>query len=710
MSASPVPALRDVPIRRSPHCLYGLVALVLLSICPRIGAGEAGAWEKVSSSYVQYGNWRTDRAGSIRFSHNQGFNGPYFKIDGNSSYSYKEFQRRRVGGGSEVRTLLHSRSGVMVERRSLIDSGSNRVRYFDTFTLDEKQKGAREIRVAYQFYFNNGIQHLTEVDGDGTWSQGQGRGLSRDAHALHMVGHNGLNAGLALCGVGSELRPIVRFTNNSTIEIEYRLRLEKGRSRSLMMVLYAIAGDLEGAVAHDTGVRLPDELAITSEERKRLVNFPLALPPRPAEQLSIPTPEKLLETLGYEHLPGERDLFLLGPGGKARGTLVVEGSIPLVARGAELEVPLAEIVAFRHRGRGVFEICTAASEVLVGEVADDATIAAELEHLGDQRYILADLPAGATVIRRAFEARPTADAIGYLALRGGEHLLLDDLPGTDLRVPTPWGLFDLPSTEIRELRFLGDPYPHYALLLRDRSLLPAFRAVQDLRLQAQSLGEITIPLGQVRHLISFAGQGRWETRSGAGEHWRDELDAKRDGCSHSGQLAEVLAALAEGIGVPLAVADNARIYAEVEVDMTFPGGTAADQLVHLSRRCNLVLEQSKEGFLLHDPEFYQRPQASGADSLVLTHEWSLTGSIAEDLPVFTDEGKPLPVPAIERIERKEGDDEYLYALGRDGVRHKVGIRGATIPITVAGNRLKVPVEMVATAIFVDRDGDGGEAE
>jgi len=453
----------------------------------------------------KHGNsWNIEQNGTLgRVGSSMVNSGLNLLINGNQFYTYQPLM---TADGSEY--VLHNRqssglSGLLVARRIKVMEAEGVVRYIEVLANTTSNPISLNVTLRTQFSGNYKAYYT---------NQGNSSAVTlgpRESGVLVTPGSAQANRAVifSLCSPKASLKPSISSQNRYGLSFQYNVQLAAGQTVCLAHAVAQVPvpqsfdrkalGRLFRSVDMDRiGATIPTDLRALTENYRR----PASL--GGIEVLSIPG----ASALGVDR--ARRDVLALGETTRLLGSASC-GGMSLKSGFGSAEIPFEQVTAIEggnRKRRDGARIFLADGQVFSGNLTAESL-----------RFVMAsggnmdlDVSRLDRLVRaeKKDEGKWAPETSALLESYGGDRLALVDGESVELTGLTPWGALRFKLDEILWLSPQEDePVGHY-IEFRNGTRCFAFLAGDEVSLKSAIFGEFSIPISQIRALLSRGGRER----------------------------------------------------------------------------------------------------------------------------------------------------------------------------------------------------------
>ncbi len=453
----------------------------------------------------KHGNsWNIEQNGTLgRVGSSMVNSGLNLLINGNQFYTYQPLM---TADGSEY--VLHNRqssglSGLLVARRIKVMEAEGVVRYIEVLANTTSNPISLNVTLRTQFS-GNYKAYYTDQGNSSAVTLGP-----RESGVLVTPGSSQANRAVifSLCSPKASLKPSISSQNRYGLSFQYNVQLAAGQTVCLAHAVSQVPvpqsfdrkalGRIFRSVDMDRlGATIPTDLRALTENYRR----PASL--GGIEVLSIPG----ASALGVDR--ARRDVLALGETTRLIGS-ASSGKISLTSGFGSAEIPFEQVTAIEggnRKRRDGARVFLADGQVFSGDLKAEAL-----------RFVMAsggnmdlDVSRLDRLVRaeKKDEGEWASATSAMLETYGGDRLALVEGEALELTGLTPWGALRFKLDEILWLSPQEDePVGHY-IEFRNGTRCFAFLAGDEVALKSSIFGDFSIPVSQIRALLSRGGRER----------------------------------------------------------------------------------------------------------------------------------------------------------------------------------------------------------
>lgn len=508
-------------IDRLKKCTSLPVALVALAFLAGLGqtanvqaqavAGVSAAGERLVPAAMgirtdKHGNsWNIEQNGTLgRVGSSMVNSGLNLLINGNQFYTYQPLM---TADGSEY--VLHNRqssglSGLLVARRIKVMEAEGVVRYLEVLANTTSNPISLNVTLRTQFSGNYKAYYTDQGRSSAVTLGPRESGIlvtpgsSQQANRAVMF---------SLCSPKASLKPSISSQNRYGLSFQYNVQLAAGQTICLAHAVSQVPvpqsfdrkalGRIFRSIDMDRiGATIPADL------RALTVNYRPSASLGGIEVLSIPG----ASSLGVER--ARRDVLALGETTRLIGS-ASSGKLSLKSSFGAAEIPFDQVTAIEggnRKRRDGARVFLADGQVFSGELSAEG-LRFVMANGGNMDLDVARLDRLVRAEQKD-EGEWAPETSALLETYGGDRLALTEGESVELTGLTPWGRLRFKLDEILWLSPQEDePVGHY-IEFRNGTRCFAFLAGDEVALKSSIFGDFSIPVSQIRALLSRGGRAR----------------------------------------------------------------------------------------------------------------------------------------------------------------------------------------------------------
>lgn len=477
--------------------LTGSVVFLATGLLQSWGADEALIPARFNPLTDNRGNrWDINPSGAISDGTNDCFdNGLTLRVNGGEI----SFSRPMMTADGMEYVFSGRRGNLSVIRRIRLDAGNGALRYLEIF----ENTGTSPVRLPVTVHTDLGGNAMQITDTKDKLFFGN---LQKDEGAFIAMQSGGGRPGVVflVADPKAKVKPTIQIRDNRTFEVNYTLEVP---SKSSTAIVHYVAQRLNASAqdgkallgAYYKGGRLTDR-QIPKAYAQILSNFSVSS--SNADEDSGPVRllaqfDEMVEASGLNR--DKSDGVIIDAGSKLAGT-VTGTDFEISTAFGKAQIPFSDVAGIVG-GAGVqkpIRVFLRNGEVLSGQInGAKLTMATDtgLSFAVDLAQI--DL---LTMRRSDQESTRAGETASLIATHQGDRLAVADGAGVTLGAATPWGMVNIPISEVESLVCEREPFPAHRLTTADGSKLLVMLRGEEWMLNTSRFGAVKIVPQSVREI------------------------------------------------------------------------------------------------------------------------------------------------------------------------------------------------------------------